>query len=235
MLGWYLLTTATCLSDMEWMLARAAGFDSGFALATSPDALRKNPETGRILDALREWESARRARVFTPAQRELLRNPKREFHLEPVADGGWNLFPFHDSPDFTHEQLIRQPGEPTAATWEVPSPDAPQEMQFKLRVNGSSGSIRNPVFEIDRSATLQIPTEIQAGQTLLVEKDAIARIYDAKGSQVKALPLTAKLPRILTGTNRVQFDCEFLGDTPPKISVTFKTLGQPTPTPTPTP
>jgi hypothetical protein len=235
MLGWYLLTTATCLSDMEWMLARAAGFDSGFALATSPDALRKNPETGRILDALREWESARRARVFTPAQRELLRNPKREFHLEPVADGGWNLFPFHDSPDFTHEQLIRQPGEPTAATWEVPSPDAPQEMQFKLRVNGSSGSIRNPVFEIDRSATLQIPTEIQAGQTLLVEKDAIARIYDAKGSQVKALPLTAKLPRILTGTNRVQFDCEFLGDTPPKISVAFKTLGQPTPTPTPTP
>ncbi|MCX6858987.1 MAG: hypothetical protein NTX70_01990, partial [Verrucomicrobia bacterium] len=70
MLGWYLLRTSTCLSDMEWMLARSAGFDSGFALATSLDALRKNTETGPILDALREWEKARRAGVFTPEQRE---------------------------------------------------------------------------------------------------------------------------------------------------------------------
>lgn len=102
-------------------------------------------------------------------------------------------------------------------------------MQFKLRVTGPTGFIRNPVFEIDRSATFQIPIEIQAGQTLLVEKEAIARIYDAKGSQMKAFPLTAKLPRVLTGMNRVQFDCEFLGDTPPKVSVQFKTRGQVTP------
>lgn len=228
MLGWYLLRTSTCLSDMEWMLARSAGFDSGFALATSLEALRKNAESGPILDALREWEKARRAGVFTPEQREALRNPKREFHLETVTGGGWNLFPFHDSADFQHEQLVRQPGEPTSATWDLKNTDTRQSIQLKLRVSGKAGSIRNPTFEINRSATVTIPVEIQAGQSLLIESDAIVRIYDAKGSSVQSFPLKTALPMVQAGTNPVTFDCEFQGDTPPKVSVTFKTRGSPT-------
>jgi hypothetical protein len=228
MLGWYLLRTATCLSDMEWMLARSAGFDSGFALATSLDALRKNPERGPILDALREWEKARRAGVFTPEQRQALRNPKREFHLESVSGGGWDLFPFHDSADFQHEQLVRQPGEPTSAAWDLKNPDARQSLQLKLRVSGKAGSIRNPTFEINRSATVTIPVEIQAGQSLLIESDAIVRLYDAKGSPVQSFPLKTALPMVQAGTNQISFDCEFQGDTPPKVTITFKTRGNPT-------
>ena len=228
MLGWYLLRTSTCLSDMEWMLARSAGFDSGFALATSLDALRKNTESGPILNALREWEKARRAGVFTPEQREALRNPKREFHLQTVSGGGWDLFPFHDSADFHHELVTRQPGEPTSVQWDVTNPDARQTVQIKLRVAGGGGSIRNPILEINRSATLQIPTEIQAGQSLLIESDAIVRLYDAKGSPVQSFPLKTALPMVQAGTNQISFDCEFQGDTPPKVSVTFKTRGKPT-------
>lgn len=228
MLGWYLLRTSTCLSDMEWMLARSAGFDSGFALATSLDALRKNPERAPILDALREWEKARRAGVFTPEQREALRNPKREFHLQTVSGGGWDLFPFHDSADFHHELVTRQPGEPTSVQWDVTNPDARQTVQIKLRVAGGGGSIRNPILEINRSATLQIPTEIQAGQSLLIESNAIVRLYDAKGSPVQSFPLKTALPMVQAGTNQISFDCEFQGDTPPKVSVTFKTRGKPT-------
>jgi hypothetical protein len=213
---------------MEWMLARSAGFDSGFALATSLDALRKNPERGPILDALREWEKARRAGVFTPEQRQSLRNPKREFHLESVSGGGWDLFPFHDSADFQHEQLVRQPGEPTSAAWDLKNPDARQSLQLKLRVSGKAGSIRNPTFEINRSATLTIPVEIQAGQSLLIESDAIVRLYDAKGNPVQSFPLKTALPVVQPGTNPVTFDCEFQGDTPPKVSITFKTRGTPT-------
>ena len=227
MLGWYLLRTATCLSDMEWMLARSAGFDSGFALATTLDALRKNPESGPILDALREWEKARRAGAFTAEQREALRNPKREFHLEAVSGAGWDLFPFHDSADFQHESLIRQPGEPTSATWDLRNPDARQPMQLKLRVVGASGSIRNPTLEIHRSATVTLPVEIQAGQSLLLEADAIVRLYDAKGNPLQSFPLKGALPEVHPGANPVVFDCEFLGDTPPKVTVTFKTRGAP--------
>jgi hypothetical protein len=138
------------------------------------------------------------------------------------------LFPFHDSVDFQHEALTRQPGEPTSAQWDVVNPDARQPMQLKLRVVGTSGSIRKPSFEINRSATLTIPVEIQAGQSLLLESDAIVRLYDAKGNPVQAFPLKSPLPMIQTGTNPVTFDCEFVGDAPPKVTVTFKTRGTPT-------
>ena len=225
MLGWYQLTPTTALSDIEWMLARAAGFDAGFALATGPEALRKNPGTGRILDAIREWESARRLGVFSAAQREQLRNPKLEFHLQAVDDGGWNLFPFHASSEFVHEPQVRQPGEPTGAEWEVSNPDRPQPMQFKLRVMGTGGRLVNPTLEVDRSATITIPVEIEAGQTLLVEDEGVARIYDPKGSQVKSFPLSARMPLVRTGDNHVRFDAEFQGDAPPKAVVTFKTMG----------
>jgi hypothetical protein len=227
MLGWYLLTTSTCLSDMEWMLARAAGFDAGFALATSPEALRRNPETGRILDAIREWELVRRSGRFTAEQREQLRNPKREFHLEPLGADGWDWFPFHDSPEFTHEAGLRQPGEPVFSRWEVVNPDGLQTLKLKLRVLGKEGAVVNPTWEVDRAATLRVPVELQAGQTLLVEEDGLARVYDAKGSQVKSVPLTGKLPQLRPGANQVQFEAEFPGEAPPKVSVTFKTKGKP--------
>ena len=123
--------------------------------------------------------------------------------------------------------MTRQPGEPTSAQWEVVNPDHPQELQFKLRVLGTSGAIANPTFEIDRAATLRIPVEVRAGQTLLVERDAIARVYDAKGSQVKSVVLTTKLPVLRAGKNPLMFDCEFQGDAPPKVTVTFKSIGQP--------
>ncbi len=227
MLGWYLLKPNTCLSDMEWMLARAAGFDAGFALATSPGALRTNPESGPILDSIREWEQARRSGAIPVALREVLRNPKREFHLEAVSGGGWNLIPFHDSPEFTHEAQVRQPGEPTGAAWELSNPDHPQPLQFKLRVLGTNGSVANPTFEIDRSATLVVPVELKGGQSLLVESDAIARVYDAKGNAVKIVPLKKALPMVRAGANQIQFDGEFQGDPGPKLVVTFKTKGSP--------
>ncbi len=227
MLGWYLLTPNTCLSDMEWMLARAAGFDAGFALATSPSALRRNPDSGRILDSLREWEHARRSGAIPTELRAGLRDPKKEFHLETRPDGGWNLYPFHASPEFAHEQLVRQPGEPTGASWDVSNPDARQPVQFKLRVQGTNGAIANPTLEIAQSATLRIPVEVRAGQSLLVEADAVARIYDAKGNSVKTVPLTNALPVFVPGKNPVQFSCDFEGEPVPRLVVTFKTRGEP--------
>ncbi|MEI6682077.1 MAG: hypothetical protein WCO44_05595 [Bacteroidota bacterium] len=93
MLGWYLLTEKTTLAEMEWMLARSAGYNAGFAMATSLESLRKNPNTGVLLDAIREWEKCRLNKAFPEAIREQLRDPKKEFHLEKVTDADWDLYP----------------------------------------------------------------------------------------------------------------------------------------------
>ena len=91
MLGWYLLTDSTTMDEMEWMLARAAAYDAGFAMVARPGALRTNPRTPQLLDAIREWERARTSGAFTPALRERLKVVTVAFHLEPVGAGAWRL------------------------------------------------------------------------------------------------------------------------------------------------
>jgi hypothetical protein len=74
MLGWFSLRAETTLEDAEWLCARAAGYDAGFALATSFDSKatqsssgvsRVEGKKGEILDAIRQWETARQGGAFT--------------------------------------------------------------------------------------------------------------------------------------------------------------------------
>ncbi len=92
MLGWYMLTATTTMEEMEWMLARSAGYDAGFAMVVRMNAARSNPITGQLLDVIREWEKARLAGAFTADQRERLKDPKRLFHLEKINENEWNLY-----------------------------------------------------------------------------------------------------------------------------------------------
>jgi hypothetical protein len=221
-----LLTETTSLSDIEWMLARAAGFNAGFALATNVEAVRKNPEIGPILDAIREWESARRTGAFSSAQRELFKNPATEFHLEVAKEEGWKLFPYHESRAFRHERTLQQPGAPTFSRWEYTNPDQDQIPQFKLRVTGDSGAIMRPKFDIDGYATVSFPGELKAGQTLLCEGTTDARVYDAKGRQIGTVRSVGQLPILKKGKHEMLFTCEFVGPNTCAASVTFKTQGE---------
>ncbi|MCC7374686.1 MAG: hypothetical protein IT581_08515 [Verrucomicrobiales bacterium] len=104
MLGWFALRPETSVEDAEWLLARAAGFHAGFTLATSlastaqleadprsADTARKFGEVPAILEAIRQWETARMARAFPDSIRAALRDNTREFHLEPAGPRSWNL------------------------------------------------------------------------------------------------------------------------------------------------
>jgi len=108
MLGWFALRDDTSIEDTEWLLARAAGFDAGFSLATSVqfagDQILPGNEIqdrGRqhdlqaILEAVREWETARMAGVFPEELKPELQNVEKEFHLERIEKGGWHLFRVH--------------------------------------------------------------------------------------------------------------------------------------------
>ena len=92
MLGWYLLTDSTTLEEMEWMLARAAGYNAGFGMATSLKALRANPRTALLLDAIREWEMCRRDGAFPKELLPALRDPSKEFHLEKIRSCVYDLY-----------------------------------------------------------------------------------------------------------------------------------------------
>jgi hypothetical protein len=224
MLGWYLLTENTTLPEMEWMLARAAGYDAGFAMVARPAALRNNPISGELLDAIREWELARNGDAFSAEQRLQLQNPKNEFHLEKISEGNWVLHQFSNSPEYIREQIERQPGEPTHSAFRVDFPWEPRPLRFGIQVNGDTGSVSNIKLQIDNYLELALPVTLAAGESLVCDGTTTIRIYDAKGKPRESFELSAAPPVLDLGIHQIVLDSDFSGSQPPKIAIRFSGL-----------
>jgi hypothetical protein len=224
MLGWYLLTEHTTLAEMEWMLARAAGYRAGFAMVARPKALRTNPLTPVLLDAIREWERARTSHAFDSAQQARLKDPRNEFHLTALGDSAWDLQQYATSPVFTRERFERQPGEPTHTTWTVTQPWNEQPLQFRLSVVGKTGAVRNLTLVIDQVAAVDLPITLTAGESLASDGSTTVQVYDALGKPKSTLALTRVPPLVGPGIHTVTMESAFDGDEPPKIEVQFKGL-----------
>jgi hypothetical protein len=102
MLGWFNLNEKTTLADIEWLLARAAGFDAGFTLVLGYGKASHGLDRGlgpmddeelAILDAVKQWEEARMSRAFPEGVKPALQDPSREFHLQRLGADEWDLIP----------------------------------------------------------------------------------------------------------------------------------------------
>jgi hypothetical protein len=102
MLGWFSLRPETTVADVEWLCARAAGFDAGFALAASFDSKATqsssavaglDQRTTAILETIRQWETARQSGAFPESVKPGLQDVNREFRLVASGAGEWDLQP----------------------------------------------------------------------------------------------------------------------------------------------
>ncbi|MDR3752122.1 MAG: hypothetical protein P4K94_11625 [Terracidiphilus sp.] len=102
MLGWFSLRPDTTLEDVEWLCARAAGFDAGFALVTSFDSKATQTSASvtsldstkaAIFDVVRQWETARESGAFPESVKPALQDVSREFRLVAAGPGEWELQP----------------------------------------------------------------------------------------------------------------------------------------------
>jgi hypothetical protein len=102
MLGWFAVRRETTVKDAEWLCARAAGFDAGFALAVSYDSTAQQTAAkvpgpqqsiAAILEVIRQWESARLSGAFPESVKSQLQDVTREFHLANIGPGEWQLEP----------------------------------------------------------------------------------------------------------------------------------------------
>lgn len=226
MLGWYLLSETTTMSEMEWMLARAAGYNAGFAMVARPKALRANPNTPALLDAIREWETVRNGQGFTAAQQEQLKNPKNEFHLEKVADREYTLSQYLQSPVYVREKFERQPGEPTFSKFVYEQEAKEQPLQFRLNLAGKSGLAKNIKLTVDNYAVISIPVDMQAGESVVCDGSAKLRIYDSNGKPKSDHVLPAKLPVLVPGQHILLLDCGFEDGESPKLELQLRGLGK---------
>lgn len=106
MLGWFSIRKETTLEDAEWLGARSAGFDAGFALAISFESQAQQAAASgvtipadklAILDAIRRWETARQTRAFPASLKASLQDVTRQFHLDEVSPTEWDLLPVDPS------------------------------------------------------------------------------------------------------------------------------------------
>lgn len=212
MLGWFLITAQTSPEDVDWMLARAAGFNAGYSLVVREDALA-NKSMNEIINLINIWTAAKNKKLFTAQQKEWLKNPDNEAHLTKAGEN--YLMERYRKFVFEHQAKILQPGEPLISTWNFENKTSKQQPRIILLANGENGKIDRPVIEIDNSFHLEIPTSLSAGESLLIDNTVSANLYNHKGQLIKKIALGNALPELSVGSHIISFNASMN----PKASV----------------
>ncbi len=226
MLGWFNMTGQTSLEDVEWLLARAAGFDAGFALNASLGVIRDHGQGEAILQAIKTWETARMTGVFTESQKRRLRDIHQEFHLETPDMHSWELCPVYSSKHTLATQV--QPGQPVETTWELNNPHGMQPLQFILHVSGGA-SVSDITLQIDQSAEVLVPATLPAGSLLKYTGQGQGTVYDKNWNEIETVALEASEWRIDAGRHEIRFQCRFHTADQPEVKLEFRTIGKPEP------
>ncbi len=239
MLGWFLLSPATTQEDIEWMMARAAGYNAGFALVARLRSLRINPATEQLLGLISLWQDASRKKIFSPGQIKRLKDPSNDFHLEK-DHLGWKLFPFTKY-RFSHEQVELQPGQPVISEWEFENKDAEQPLAFTLTIMGNDGgtthegkdgnkpsgeTITNLRIQLDGYLPMEFPGAYKEGNSLVCDGSKI-KLYDEKGRYKQDVEFSQSIPVLTAGKHRIKFNCTFPDNSLLKTRFIIKTISQP--------
>ncbi len=220
MLGWFKMTPETSIEDIEWMLARSAAFDAGYAFVTNYEALEKNGYSEDILKLLGEWEKARMSALFTDEQKGRMEDINNEFHLEIIGEEKWNLYQVY-SYKFKHIKKVRQPGEPLFSTFTFDNPASEQVMNFILTaVDGNIDDIR---MEIDNYKEISLPVQLKAGETIKYSGGDKAAIYNKNWRKLKEINMNTTALILSAGEHSIKYDCSFSGDLEPytKLEIRF--------------
>ena len=224
MLGWFSMTDATGLEDIEWLLARAAGFDAGFAMVTSPEIVRRNGLGTEVIQAISNWETLRMAGSFPEEIKEKMRNVNNEFHLVKLSENHYQLYQYHIE-TINHSRITRQPGEPVWTDIRFDNPYHEQNLQWVIHAPQDT-SIRNIFIEIGNSRAIELDIEIPSGGFLRIDGNGIASLYDSRQIKLHDIEIPADRLLIYSGEQRIKFDCSFQQSTDSTVRVEFKTMDE---------
>jgi hypothetical protein len=222
MLGWFLMTPGTFVEDIEWMMARAAGYNAGYAFVADYKSLKQNPNTDIIINSIRTWEEAKKLEIFSDEQRVRLKDTGRDFHLEKAGSNHWMLQNFEKF-KFEHAKKILQPGEPAHSKWEFNNAWDPQLLHLQLLVTGDDASrVVDIEIEVDNYFKVKIPAEVKKGQTLVWDSSKQIKLYNDKGQFIKAIDIERSLPELKSGKHLITINAGSMDGAEPVIKGTIK-------------
>lgn len=229
MLGWFSMNSQTSIEDTEWLLARAAGFDAGFAFNVNLNNVEQNKASEAIFKAIKTWETARMAGVFSEDQKLRMEDIKNEFHLEVIGENKWNLYQYKID-RFVHEQKVRQPGEPLYSVFEFENPYEEQSLMFMITLSPDKDEPQTTLdritIEINDYNTLDIPVNMDQSQVLKLDQMGKIELYDKNWNLLDTVDIGEKLPLLGTGKNKVTVDAVFSTDGLSKVNIEMKSVSQ---------
>lgn len=215
MLGWFALRPDTSVEDAEWLLARAAGFDAGFALASSLAStaqLEADPASAEtasrfgavpaILEQIRQWETARMARAFPPQMRAALRDNQREFHLQPAGSGAWDLAEMHTW------RFAHKPESGPNTVFKLDVTETEQPLQWVIRAPGKQ-PVAGLYLQINGKKVAGFGERpLPAGASLKYAGGPEAVICDGSWKELGRIPVDTAAARVDLGSNSVTVGCD---------------------------
>ncbi|MEA3460817.1 MAG: hypothetical protein U9R49_02985, partial [Bacteroidota bacterium] len=211
MLGWFWFQAGTTLEEMEWMLARAAGWNAGYALVVHPGAIGKNPNIKEVIEAIRTWEEAKNRKLFNAEQKALMKAGEFDFSLYKINEDEFHLQHYRKE-SFEHANLVLQPGQPHYSEWEFQISSGEQDLYFQLKASGEEGEIEAILLELDGSRSMEIPYTLKAGYSCIYDGKGNLLLYDEKGSLKKKEKADWEQMRPDKGAHVLRVSCSFNGD-----------------------
>ncbi len=89
--GWWGYFKDSRPDVFEYGTSHAAGFDCPVTIQSDLITMRENKRSNDNFEVLKRWENARRNKLLTKEQKEMIRNPEKEFTLLENSDGKYEL------------------------------------------------------------------------------------------------------------------------------------------------
>ena len=229
MLGWFLIRLAdrkfecSTLEDVEWALSEAAGFDAGYAMTINTATLNRHGQIDQLLQAIKHWDRLREAQAFTEEQKQRLKDPQTEWHLQAVDERNYQLYPLFVSKRYHCNLAELQPGQPGGADW-VWENKYSGPCKIQLRLEGE-GSVSNLSFTAS-GGTIKFPCKLESEQYLFYDFDGKATITDKNYNVIKVVNVEGKL-HLPEASSPVSFSCEPGVGEAPEVVIRYITRGNP--------
>ena len=209
-LGWFLVhpadkkRAATTMSELEWMLAKAAAFNASYGLLVDLKTITAHGMLSEMLETMRQWNLLMKGSAFTSSQKETMKDPYLDWHLERVTDSLYRLYPWNYSRRYQCSLQTIDTGLLQSETWQW---NAEEEGPFGLwiQVDGVTDVV-NPMVNTSRGLVM-FPCTLKPGQQLDCHFGDTACIVDANLHLLETVAVEG-LSELAKGDNEVNFLCE---------------------------
>ena len=207
MLGWFKMTSETSVEDIEWLLAKSAAYDAGYAFVANLETIENNGNSPEILELIGAWEKLRIQRAFSEEQKKVMLDSNKEFSLKEIDSNSWSLSHLNTK-IFKHEHKTKQPGEPLYSTFKFNN--IGKEQAFSFIITAVDSDISSITLEINNYKKIKLAVVLKKGQKIKYALGNKATVYDANWKYIKKKNVDFSDFTLNRGENSLNVDCDFI-------------------------